>query len=290
MNDAQVTYCGYVTIIGRPNVGKSTLLNQIMQKKISITSRKPQTTSYPVMGISTIGPYQTIYVDTPGLQFLEKRTINRLMNKIVNSFIIDAALVILVAEETHWTHDEELLIKKLFNIHCPIVLAINKVDNLSDKKKLLPHINFLNQKMLFNDIVPICAKNNINVKNLIKIVQKNLPRGAHRFSNNNVTNLSQRFMVSEVIREKLMRLLGDELPYYTTAKINHFFINNHGHYDIHAFILVEKSNQKKIVIGNKGNKIKLIGIKARKDIESLLKKQVYLSLWVKTKSRRIDNN
>lgn len=280
----KVTYCGFVAIIGRSNVGKSTLLNQLLGHKISITSCKSQTTRHLIMGINTEGPYQTIYLDTPGLHIKEKRVINRLMNQTASNSIGDVKLVIFVVEGIQWTPDDEMVLRKLRDVGCLLVVAINKADKVTDKKKLLPHIQFLSQKISFHNIVPICAENGMNVDILAGITRKALPQAEHCFPENYITNRSQCFMASEIIREKLMRLLGDELPYSVTVETERFTVNNRGGYDIHCLILVERYNQKKMVIGNKGSKIKTIGIQARKDMEVIFETQVHLELWVKVKS------
>ncbi|WP_074012646.1 GTPase Era [Candidatus Sodalis sp. SoCistrobi] len=285
----QTTYCGFVAIVGRPNVGKSTLLNQLLGQKVSITSRKPQTTRHRIMGIHTEGPYQAIYVDTPGLHIEEKRAINRLMNRAASSSIGDVELVIFVVEGTHWTPDDEIVVNKLRDVNCPVVLAINKVDNVADKEQLLPHMQFLSQQMSFHDIVPICAENGMNVETLAGIVRKTLPEAVHHFPEDYITDRSQRFMASEIIREKLMRFLGDELPYSVTVEIEQFVTNDRGGYDIHGLILVERDGQKKMVIGNKGSKIKTIGIEARHDMEAMFETRVHLELWVKVKSGWADD-
>ncbi|MGP4123289.1 MAG: GTPase Era [Sodalis sp. (in: enterobacteria)] len=280
----QMTYCGFIAIMGRPNVGKSTLLNKLLRQKVSITSRKPQTTRHLIVGIHTEGPYQAIYMDTPGLHMQEKRPINRLMNRAASSSISDVELIIFVVEGTRWTADDEMVVNKLRYVSCPVLLAINKVDNVANKEKLLPHMQFLSQQMSFHKIVPICAEKGTNVDTLAGIVRKALPETDHHFPNDCITDRSQRFMASEIIREKLMRCLGGELPYLITVEIERFAANDCGGYDIHSLILVERDSQKKIVIGNKGSKIKIIGIKARQSMEVIFKTRVYLELWVKVKS------
>ncbi|MBC8948385.1 MULTISPECIES: GTPase Era [Xenorhabdus] len=282
-------YCGFVAIVGRPNVGKSTLLNQLLGQKVSITSRKPQTTRHRIMGIHTEGAYQTIYVDTPGLHIEEKRAINRLMNRAASSSIGDVELVIFVVEGTHWTPDDEMVVNKLRHLRCPVLLAINKVDNVTDKTILLPHIGFLSQQMNFIDVVPISAEKGMNVDTIANIVRDHIPQADHHFPEDYITDRSQRFMASEIIREKLMRFLGDELPYSVTVEIEQFVTNERGGYTIHGLILVERDGQKKMVIGNKGSKIKKIGIEARQDMEKLFDMKVHLELWVKVKSGWADD-
>ncbi|SLM62079.1 MULTISPECIES: GTPase Era [Dickeya] len=283
------TYCGFVAIVGRPNVGKSTLLNQLLGQKVSITSRKPQTTRHRIMGIHTEGPYQAIYVDTPGLHIEEKRAINRLMNRAASSSIGDVELVIFVVEGTHWTDDDEMVINKLRDQKVPVLLAINKVDNVADKTQLLPHIQTLSEKMNFLDVVPISAEKGMNLDAIASIVRKHLPQAVHHFPEEYITDRSQRFMASEIIREKLMRFLGEELPYSVTVEIERFVTNERGGYDINGLILVEREGQKKMVIGNKGAKIKTIGIEARQDMEQMFEAKVHLELWVKVKSGWADD-
>ncbi|BEN89355.1 GTPase Era [Serratia marcescens] len=282
-------HCGFIAIVGRPNVGKSTLLNQLLGQKVSITSRKPQTTRHRIMGIDTDGAYQAIYVDTPGLHIEEKRAINRLMNRAASSSIGDVELVIFVVEGTNWTADDEMVVNKLRSLRCPVLLAINKVDNVTDKSKLLPHIAFLSQQMNFLDVVPISAEKGMNVDTIAGIVHKLLPEAEHHFPEDYITDRSQRFMASEIIREKLMRFLGEELPYSVTVEIEQFVANDRGGYDVHGLILVEREGQKKMVIGNKGAKIKTIGIEARQDMEQMFDAKVHLELWVKVKSGWADD-
>ena len=270
-------------------VGKSTLLNKLLGQKISITSRKAQTTRHRIVGIHTEGPYQAIYVDTPGLHMEEKRAINRLMNKAASSSIGDVELVIFVVEGTRWTQDDEMVLNKLRDARAPVILAVNKVDNVQEKADLLPHLQFLASQMNFLDIVPISAETGTNVDTIASIVRKHLPEAIHHFPEDYITDRSQRFMASEIIREKLMRFLGAELPYSVTVEIERFVSNERGGYDINGLILVEREGQKKMVIGNKGAKIKTIGIEARKDMQEMFEAPVHLELWVKVKSGWADD-
>lgn len=289
MTENQKTYCGFIAIVGRPNVGKSTLLNKILGQKISITSRKAQTTRHRIVGIHTEGAYQAIYVDTPGLHIEEKRAINRLMNRAASSAIGDVDLIIFVVEGTKWTEDDEMVLNKLRAAKAPVVLAINKIDNIKEKDELLPHITELSQKFDFVEILPISAQRGKNVHILQKIVRDSLREGVHHFPEEYVTDRSQRFMASEIIREKLMRFTGEELPYSVTVEIEQFKVNERGVYEINGLILVEREGQKKMVIGAKGQKIKTIGIEARADMERLFDAQVHLELWVKVKSGWADD-
>ncbi|MGC7589597.1 GTPase Era [Bisgaard Taxon 46] len=287
--DNAKTYCGFIAIVGRPNVGKSTLLNKILGQKISITSRKAQTTRHRIVGIHTEGPYQAVYVDTPGLHIEEKRAINRLMNRAASSAIGDVDLIIFVVDGTHWNEDDEMVLNKLRAAKAPVVLAINKIDNIKNKEEMLPFITDLSSKFDFAHVVPISAQGGKNVDELEKIVRNSLREGIHHFPEEYVTDRSQRFMASEIIREKLMRFTGDELPYSVTVEIEQFKLNERGTYEINGLILVEREGQKKMVIGNKGQKIKQIGIEARSDMERLFDNKVHLELWVKVKSGWADD-
>ena len=270
------TYCGFIAIVGRPNVGKSTLLNKILGQKISITSRKAQTTRHRIVGIKTEGVYQEIYVDTPGLHIEEKRTINRLMNRAASSAITDVDLVIFVVDGTHWNDDDEMVLNKLRKTKVPVVLAINKIDNIKNKDDLLPFITEISQKFNFADIVPMSAEKGNNLDAIEKIVRKSLRPGVHHFPEDYVTDRSQRFM-------------GEELPYSVTVEIEQFKVNERGTYEINGLILVERDGQKKIVIGRKGEKLKKIGTEARLDMERLFDNKVHLELWVKVKSGWADD-
>lgn len=283
-------HCGFVAIVGRPNVGKSTLLNQLLGQKISITSRKAQTTRHRIVGIDTQDNDQIIYIDTPGLHIEEKRAINRLMNRAASSSIGDVELVIFVVEGTHWNDDDEMVANKLKDCKSPVLLVINKIDNVTDKTQLLPHIQAISQKINFLDVVPISAEKGEGVDIIKDIVKKHLLEGEHHFPEDYITDRSQRFMASEIIREKLMRFLGDELPYSVTVEIEQFKVDErNGMYRINGLILVERDGQKKMVIGNKGEKIKKIGIEARKDMQSFFDNKVHLELWVKVKAGWADD-
>ena len=283
-------HCGFVAIVGRPNVGKSTLLNQLLGQKVSITSRKAQTTRHRIVGIDTQGDDQIIYIDTPGLHIEEKRAINRLMNRAASSSIGDVELVIFVVEGTHWSDDDEMVAGKLKDCKAPVLLVINKIDNVTDKTQLLPHIQEISQKIKFLDVVPISAEKGEGVDIIKDIVKKHLPVGEHHFPEDYITDRSQRFMASEIIREKLMRFLGDELPYSVTVEIEQFKVDERtGMYRINGLILVERDGQKKMVIGNKGEKIKKIGIEARKDMQLFFDNKVHLELWVKVKAGWADD-
>ncbi|MBR9726651.1 GTPase Era [Shewanella intestini] len=285
------TQCGMVAIVGRPNVGKSTLLNKLLGQKVSITSKKPQTTRHRIMGIHTDGAKQIVFIDTPGLHIEEKRAINRLMNRAAASSLADVSMVVFVVDGMTWTEDDEMVLKKLShrNGDRKIVLAINKVDEIKDKEALFPHLETLSTKLDFDEILPISASKGTNVQRLLDLAQSSLPDAPFYFPEDYVTDRSQRFMASEIVREKLMRFLGDELPYDATVEIEQFKMMDNGVYQINALILVERKGQKRMVIGNKGERIRTIATQARLDMETLFDNKVFLEVWVKVKSGWADD-
>jgi len=276
--------CGLVAIVGRPNVGKSTLINALLGQKVSITSRKAQTTRHRILGIDTDGDYQTIYVDTPGLHIEEKRAINRLMNRAASSSINDVEMVIFVVEGTHWNEDDEMVLKKFEYLKCPVILAVNKIDNVEDKELLLPHLKELGKRYNFKHILPMSAKKGDNIEKIREWSHEILPESEFYFPEDYITDRSSRFMASEIVREKLMRYLGDELPYSVTVEIEQFKQQANGMLNINALILVERDGQKRMVIGNKGEKIKAISTQSRLDMEELFDSKVFLEVWVKVKT------
>jgi len=290
-NNDDVTYCGFVAIIGRPNVGKSTLINNILGQKVSITSRKPQTTRHRVMGIDTDGAYQTIYVDTPGLHSEEKRTINRLMNRAAASSIGNVEMVFFLVEGTQWTGDDEMILNKIRKScqDTPVVCVVNKEDNVQIRSELLPHLQWLGSQYDFDVIMPISAKHGDGVQKLISMARGAIPQGEHHFPEDYITDRSQRFMASEIIREKLMRFTGDEIPYAVTVEVEAFAMQPNGVFNISALILVEREGQKRMIIGKKGEKLKQIGRESRKDMEEMFDNKVFLELWVKVKSGWADD-
>ena len=279
---------GFVALIGRPNVGKSTLMNHLIGQKVSITSRRPQTTRNRVLGIDTQGEYQAVFVDTPGLHKEEKRAINRLMNRAAESALGDVELILLVVDATLWTDDDEMVFSKIENTKVPVVLVINKIDKLHDKATLLPLIERLSKRVSFKAIVPVSALRSTNLDDLKKLVFESLPEGPHCFSEDSITDRSSRFMAAELIREKLMRQMGDELPYSATVEIEDFK-EEENLLRISAVILVERLGQKKMVIGAGGSRIKRIGTDARIDMEKLFDCKVFLNLFVKVKAGWADD-
>lgn len=290
MNDIAATQrCGHIAIVGRPNVGKSTLLNRIVGSKLSITSRKPQTTRHAILGIKTQGHAQSIYVDTPGLQYQQKKKIHRLMNRTVFATAREVDVVVWVLDGLAWTPADQDVMEALKEITAPVILVINKVDRLEDKTRLLPHLQMLSQLRDFAAIIPLSALNNKEVLRLEETVTQFLPQAEHVFAEDNLTDRSERFLVSEIVREKIIRQLGEEIPYEVAVEVESFKDKPHL-VEIHAVILVEKDGQKRIVIGSEGSRIKKIGEEARKDIELLLQKKVFLKLWVKVRAGWSDND
>jgi GTP-binding protein Era len=277
------TRCGYVAIVGRPNVGKSTLLNHILGQKISITSRKPQTTRNNVVGIKTEGDVQIMFVDTPGMHLNQQKAINRYMNRAASTAVKDVDVVVFVVDRFIWTEEDEAVAEKLQHVKSPIILAVNKVDQVEDKETLLPHLEALSQKLNAAEIIPLSALRNTNLDRLEQLIVERLPEGMHMYPEDQITDRSSRFMAAEIVREKITRQLGDELPYEMAVEIEEF--KQEGNLlNISALILVERDGQKRILIGDKGERIKLIGTEARKDMEKLFDMKIMLKLWVKVKS------
>ncbi|GGD67542.1 GTPase Era [Lacimicrobium alkaliphilum] len=289
MTAEQQNYCGMVAIVGRPNVGKSTLLNKLLGQKVSITSRKPQTTRHRILGIDTEGNRQTVYVDTPGLHREEKRAINRFMNRAASSSLSDVGLVLFIVEGTRWTDDDDMVLNKIKESGLECWLLVNKTDKITDRDTLLPQMQWLAEKHDFAQVIPLSAKQGHNVDRIRDMVHKSLPASDHFFPDDYITDRSSRFMAAEIIREKLMRFTGDELPYSVTVEIEQFKLSEKGVYQINGLILVERDSQKAMVIGKGGQRLKTIGQEARQDMERLFDNKVFLELWVKVKSGWADD-
>lgn len=273
---------GFVAVVGRPNVGKSTLINHILGQKLAITSRKPQTTRHNMLGIKTEGLYQAVYVDTPGMHTGAQTALNRYMNRMAGQALRDVDVCVFVVDRMRWTEEDELVLQRVRNLKCPVIVAINKADRLEDKTQLLEHLQWLNEKLPAAELVPISALHQQNLDTLEQLINSLLPEGEHFYPEDQLTDKSSRFLAAELVREKIMRQLGAELPYQITVEIEDFKYQGRVLH-IHALILVERDGQKKILIGNKGERIKLIGQEARKDMEVLFDSKIMLNLWVKVK-------
>lgn len=278
-----ISRCGYVAIVGRPNVGKSTLLNHLLGQKISITSRKPQTTRHQVLGIKTEDNHQIIFVDTPGLHKEASKAINRYMNRAASAAIRDVDLVVFVVDRTAWTEEDGVVLQQIKQSGLPTMLVVNKIDLLADKTELLPHLKILASKATFTAILPVSALRQHNVHALEEQILALLPEAGHFFPEDQITDRSQRFLAAEIVREKIMRQLGDELPYSIAVEIEDFAQEDQVLH-ISAVIFVERAGQKKILIGDKGSRLRSIGSDARHDMEGLFDHKVMLRLWVKLKS------
>ena len=285
---AQKSHCGLVAIVGRPNVGKSTLLNHLLKQKVSITSRKPQTTRHRILGISSDEHHQCIYVDTPGLHAQQQKTLNKVMNDTVASVINDVDVILFLIEQTHFNAGDQRVLDLLEKVDVPVLLLINKIDLVKDKQSLLPHIEKLSNKHAFAEIVPVSALGGHNLGNLELLVKRYLPESDFLFPEDQITDRSSRFLAAELIREKVTRQLGDELPYEVTVEIESYKQEG-AVLHIHGLILVDKPGQKKILVGKDGERLKSIGKAAREDMEAAFQSKVMLNLWVKVKSGWADD-
>ena len=286
---------GFVTIIGKPNVGKSTLMNRIIGQKISITSHRPQTTRHRILGIHTDQQKQIVFVDTPGIHAVSnksgRKTINKVINKTAVSSIDGVDTICLMITAKGWTDEDKMVIQALGDTKIPVVLVINKIDQLKSVNHVLPLIAESAALYDFADIVPVSAisKSKIsNVNNLVEVVSQYLPLQGAGFDEGQITDRSFRFLVSELIREQLFRRLGDELPYATAVEVTEFKLEKGMHY-INADIWVEKNSHKAMVIGKKGEALKKIGTAARLNCETLLEHKVFMELYVKVRSGWSDN-
>lgn len=283
-----ITKTGFVAIVGRPNVGKSTLLNRILGQKLSITSRKPQTTRHQILGIKTEDGTQVVYVDTPGIHKNHDKAINRYMNKAATTAVKDVDLIVMLIDRMRWTDEDEMVLQAVKQQRAPAVLVVNKVDFVKEKDELLPYLQELSGRHNFDQIIPVSAKTGHNVERLESLIESYMPQSQYFYPEDQITDRSSRFLAAELVREKIMRQLGDELPYEMTVEIEEF--THDGRIaEISALILVERDSQKRIVIGDKGYRIKQIGIEARKDMEQMFDCKIMLNLWVKVKSNWSDD-
>jgi GTP-binding protein Era len=269
-------------------VGKSTILNRLVGQKVSITSQRPQTTRHRILGIKTDQQAQIVFVDTPGLHARQTRAMNRYLNRAAVDSLRDVDVVIFVVEGTRWQEDDDWVLEKLSQLTCPVILAINKIDRVADKTDLLPQLEVLSGKREFAELIPICAKKGDHLQQLECAVRDRLPESPPCYSEDQVTDRSERFLAAELVREKLFRKLGEEIPYGLTVEIERFRTEKKTLH-IYALIWVEKESHKPIVIGNKGERLKEVGREAREDMQRVFGRKVFLQLWVKIKEGWADD-
>ena len=274
--------CGYVAIIGRPNVGKSTLMNHLLGQKISITSRKPQTTRHQILGINSCDKGQAIYMDTPGMHKNEKRALNRYLNRTADTTLLGVDVVVWLIDGLAWQDYDEVIFSKLKKAGIPVILVVNKIDRVKDKDAIFAFFTEAQKKYSFIEMIPVSALKRVNLPELDDLIFSHLPEGEFIYPEDQITDRPERFLAAEIVREKLTRCLGDELPYALTVEIERYEeLKNLN--KIYATIWVERDSQKNIVIGKQGALLKKVGSDARVDIEKLIDKKVYLQLWVKVK-------
>ena len=287
MTDNTPFHSGFIAIVGRPNVGKSTLLNHLIGQKISITSRKAQTTRHRITGILTEEHAQFVFVDTPGFQTQHLNTLNKGLNKVVTSSLRDVNVVLFVIEARHFD-DRDRLVMKLLPKNAPVLLVINKVDSMEDKGELLPFMQDIAKEREFTAIVPVSAKHDKQLDTLLEAIRPFLPEGEKIYPEDEVTDRNERFLAAEIVREKIFRFTGEELPYSVSVVIEQFKIEGKLR-RIHAAILVDKDAHKAMLIGKNGEKLKEIATQARLDMEKLFDGKVYLEVWIKVRSGWADS-
>ncbi len=271
---------GFVAVIGRPNVGKSTIINEFIGQKLTITSPKPQTTRHRIHAIDTTKDYQIVFVDTPGIHISRKKAINSYMNRAASSSLKDVDVILWLVEAGLWTKEDDRVLEHVSSLDCPVILVINKIDKLKHPDMLLPYLQDMSVKYNADEVYPLSAFKKNDVSKLKSMILKYLPVQSMIFDPDFITDRSEKFIVAEFIREKLMRHLSDELPYDLTVEIEKY--ERDGELQrVSAKIFVDKTSQKNIVIGKNGEMLKRIGTEARKSIEGFLEKKVFLQLWVK---------
>lgn len=274
---------GYIGIVGKPNAGKSTLLNHLIGQKLCITSRKPQTSRHNILGIKQVDNCQLIFIDTPGMHKDQVTKLNKIMNKSAKNTIIDADIVLFVLDRLDWDSRDEYVVKHLKKINRPIICVLNKVDLIKDKNLILPHIEKLRNIFENVTIVPISALKKRNLGTLEDEIIARLPCKPNLFPRDQISDRSERFFCAEIVREKVIRQLGKELPYQTSVDIERFEVKGNVTF-IDACVFVERQSQKKIIIGERGQKLKNIGQAARIDIEKFIQCKVMLNVWIKVRN------
>ena len=277
------SYCGYISIIGKPNVGKSTILNHILGKKVSITSRKSQTTRNNILGIKTVENKQMIFADTPGMHIKSPKVMNKVLNRSAQSLIDDSDIILFVVQRLTLDEQDMSVLQKLKEAGSKVICVVNKVDQVDDKNKLLPMMARLAKEYSFLDIIPISALNNEGIVELEILIQKYLPENDHIYGEEGIQGAHKDlFMITELIREKIIRMLGDELPHDTFVQVE-LLEDEESIIKIHSVIYVVRDSQKQIVIGKGGGTLKKIGQQARIELEEYFGKKVFLKTWVKVK-------
>ncbi len=280
--------CGLVAIVGRPNVGKSTLLNKLLGQKLSITSRKPQTTRHVLLGIKTRGRDQILYVDTPGLHRSPEKQLGHRLNQEALRTLQDVDMVLFLIEAGGWRAGDEHVREQLLGVSAPVFLLLNKVDKIRKKSDIFPILKQLQTRGSWVEIIPVSARSGDNLEHLEEVIGRYLPEQSWQYPPDQLSDRPERFFVAEIIREKLMRNLEQELPYHTAVIVDQYEDSAQG-VRVHATIWIDRPGQKAIVIGKQGAMLKLVGEHARRDIETLVGKRVYLETWVKVRSRWADN-
>lgn len=281
-------FCGYVSIAGRPNVGKSTLLNRLVGQKLSITAHKPQTTRHSILGIFTDGETQIIYVDTPGIHVAGKYRLNQVLNKTASASLHDVDVIILMVQAMVWNDDDQRAYELVVGSGRPFMLAVNKIDNIKHKDELLPYLATMPAHERLQEVVLISARKGHGVEQLTRTVKTLIPERAWEYDADELTDRSSRFLAAEAVREQLTRLLSAELPYSLTVEIE-TFEETSDLTRIGAVIWVEKNSQKGIVIGKGGAQLKEVGTRSRATLETLFDKKVFLQLWVRVKQGWADD-
>ncbi|TVT51966.1 MAG: GTPase Era [Sedimenticola thiotaurini] len=282
MSEQPNSRCGYCAIVGRPNVGKSTLLNRLIGQKLAITSHKPQTTRHSILGVKTTDEGQIIYVDTPGLHKRGDHAMNRYLNRTARSALADVDMILFVVEALRWTDEDQAVLETVSRLDIPILLLVNKIDTVKNKEELLPYLDTTSKRFEFSAVIPLSARKGDNIAPLEKQVLSGMPEGIAYFPEDQLTDRSERFFAAELIREQLTQRYAKEIPYALTVEIEKF--EEEGNlYRIHGLIWVEREGQKNIIIGAKGEALKAVGTQARIEMEKFFDKKVFLQLWVKVK-------
>lgn len=280
--------CGLVAVIGRPNVGKSTFINSVMGRKVSIVTAKPQTTRHRILAVHTEAKQQIIFVDTPGLHRKSGKVMNRLMNRIAANALADADLILFVSDATRWTSEDDDVVQRLKSCNTPVIALLNKIDKVHPREKLLDGLALMSARMDFAEIVPISAMKNDNLDHLMEMIPAYLPESPPLFPEDMKTDRSDEFHIAEIIREKLTLMLHQEMPYGLTVQVERMVKEKKG-IAINAIIWVERDSQKGIAVGKNGSVLKKVGRAARLEISELLGQPVHLELWVKVKSNWADS-